>query len=197
MRVPIGPNRIGTVTSFYTIDSANARIPEVREILLVLRAQREELIRLRDRLIELQGSDDDGTALDAGDAADRGDAADDGDAADSGDPGEAGKRGTGPAADRDVATERPSVVPAVVPDEETRLIRLRMQGVVDQMQASVAKLDGWSIVLRDIDSGLIDFPALASGRQIWLCWRLGENDIVWWHDLDVGFSGRRSLGELA
>ena len=89
----------------------------------------------------------------------------------------------------------PSVVPAVAPDEEARLIRLRMQGVVDQMQASVAKLDGWSITLRDIDSGLIDFPALASGRQIWLCWRLGEDDVDWWHRVDEGFSGRRRLAE--
>jgi hypothetical protein len=179
MRAIIGPHRIRSVTSFYTIDSANARIPSVREMLLVLRAQREELIRLRDRLIELQGPDGEGAGLEGLDVAD------------------AGKRTSSPAADPEVATERPSVVPAVAPDEEARLIRLRMQGIVDQMQASVAKLDAWSITLRDIDNGLIDFPALASGRQIWLCWRLGENDIDWWHDLDVGFAGRRRLAELA
>jgi hypothetical protein len=175
----MGPNRIDPVSTFYTVDSANARIPAVREILLVLRAQREELIRLRNRLIELQGSDGDGPTVDGGEAS------------------EGGKRAKSPVGDRDVAVERPSVVPAVAPDEEARLIRLRIQGVVDQMQASVAKLDGWSITLRDIDSGLIDFPALASGRQIWLCWRLGENDVDWWHDLDVGFAGRRHLAELA
>ena len=157
------------MTSFYNIDSANARIPEVREILLRLREQRGELIRLRDRLIELQAA--------GGRSAD-------------------GDEPDGRSGEPDVAAERPILSPPVAPDEEARLIRLRMQGVVDQMQASVAKIDGWSISLRDIDSGLIDFPALATGRQIWLCWRLGEDDIDWWHDLNVGFAGRRPLGEL-
>ena len=75
-------------------------------------------------------------------------------------------------------------------------LRLRMQGVIDQMQADVGRLDGWDISLRDIRSGLIDFPALAGGRQVWLCWRLGETVIDWWHELDDGFGGRRPLLEL-
>jgi len=75
-------------------------------------------------------------------------------------------------------------------------LRLRMQGVIDQMQADVGRLDGWGISLRDIESGLIDFPALAGGRQVWLCWRLGEEGIDWWHELDDGFGGRRPLLEL-
>ena len=52
------------------------------------------------------------------------------------------------------------------------------------------------ITLREIETGLIDFPALASGRQIWLCWRLGEDDVEWWHELDDGFAGRRALADL-
>ncbi len=75
-------------------------------------------------------------------------------------------------------------------------LRLRMQGVIDQMQADVGRLDGWDISLRDIGSGLIDFPALAGGRQVWLCWRLGEHGIDWWHELEDGFGGRRPLLEL-
>ena len=71
-----------------------------------------------------------------------------------------------------------------------------MQGIVDQMQASVARIDAWGITLRDIESGLIDFPALASGRQIWLCWRLGEDEVDWWHRIDEGFAGRRRLADL-
>ena len=50
----------------------------------------------------------------------------------------------------------------------------------------------WGITLRDIDTGLIDFPALVTGRQVWLCWRLGEGDVDWWHELNVGFAGRRA-----
>jgi hypothetical protein len=79
---------------------------------------------------------------------------------------------------------------------ELRRVRLRMQGVIDQMQAGVARIDELGITLRDIESGLVDFPALASGRQIWLCWRLGEDSIDWWHDLTAGFESRRPLGEI-
>ena len=82
------------------------------------------------------------------------------------------------------------------PTDELKRLRLRMQGVVDQMQAGVARIDELGATLRDIETGLIDFPALASGRQIWLCWRLGEGPIEWWHELSSGFDGRLPLAEL-
>ncbi|MDQ2964828.1 MAG: DUF2203 domain-containing protein [Chloroflexota bacterium] len=95
------------------------------------------------------------------------------------------------------ATEGSGEPDEAVSDDELRLIRLRMQGVIDQMQAGVARIDALGIALRDIDSGLIDFPALASGRQVCLCWRLGEDDVAWWHELTAGFSGRLPLIDLA
>ena len=82
-------------------------------------------------------------------------------------------------------------------DAELRRLRLRMQGVIDQMQAGVARIDDLGITLREIETGLIDFPALVSGRQVCLCWRLGEDAIEWWHELSAGFSGRQPLAELA
>ena len=81
--------------------------------------------------------------------------------------------------------------------EEARRIRLRMQGLVDQMAAAVARIDALGITLRDIERGLIDFPALASGRQVWLCWQLGEDQVDHWHELDTGFGSRRPLIDLA
>ena len=81
--------------------------------------------------------------------------------------------------------------------EEGRRLRLRMQGVIDQMQAGVARIDELGATLREIETGLIDFPALVSGRQVWLCWRLGEGDIEWWHELAEGFGGRRALIDLS
>ena len=81
-------------------------------------------------------------------------------------------------------------------DEELRRLRLRMQGIIDQMQAAVSRIDALDIVLRDIETGLIDFPALVSGRQVWLCWRLGEDDVGSWHDLSSGFSARQPLEAL-
>jgi hypothetical protein len=80
--------------------------------------------------------------------------------------------------------------------DELRRIRLRMQGLIDQMAAGVARIDALGITLRDIERGLVDIPALVSGRQVWLCWQRGEPAVGWWHDLDDGFSGRRPLAEL-
>jgi hypothetical protein len=100
---------------------------------------------------------------------------------------------------------RDRVVAAAPPDDETptpaaaekiRLLRLGMQGLIDQMQAGVARLVEMDITLRDISTGLIDFPALVTGRPIWLCWRLGEADVAHWHPLDEGYDTRRPLSEL-
>ena len=49
------------------------------------------------------------------------------------------------------------------------------------------------IVLRDIDRGLIDFPAVMDGREIYLCWELGEDEVAYWHELETGFGGREPL----
>ena len=80
---------------------------------------------------------------------------------------------------------------------ELRLTRLRMQGLIDQMAAGVARIDAHGLTLRDIERGLVDLPALVSGRQVWLCWQLGESSIGWWHGLETGFDGRQPLAELA
>jgi hypothetical protein len=82
-------------------------------------------------------------------------------------------------------------------DGDVRRLNLRMKGIIDQMQAAVVQIDRWGITLRDIETGLIDFPALVNGRQVCLCWRLGEDDVAWWHELSDGFAGRRLLLELA
>jgi hypothetical protein len=49
------------------------------------------------------------------------------------------------------------------------------------------------IVLRDAESGLVDFPAEREGRVVQLCWRLGEERVAFWHDVDAGFGNRKPL----
>ncbi len=142
------------VTEFYDIDTANAKLPEIRETLLRLADQREEVIAVRNRIVELNA----------------------------------------PALAAASAGSPPAPGPEV--DRETQMLRLRMQGLVDQMQAAALKLDGWGIQLRDIATGLIDFPALVSGRPVWLCWRLGEESVGWWHETSEGFDSRRKLEDL-
>ena len=72
----------------------------------------------------------------------------------------------------------------------------QMTVIVRRMERTVRQIDAWGITLRDIGTGLVDFPALANGRPIWLCWKLGEGDIAWWHELDAGIAGRKPLIEL-
>jgi len=99
--------------------------------------------------------------------------------------------------DRVVAASPPEgETPTTGSAEQIRLLRLGMQGLIDQMQAGVARLVEMDVTLRDISTGLIDFPALVSGRPIWLCWRLGEADVEYWHPHDEGFDQRRPLSEL-
>jgi hypothetical protein len=50
-----------------------------------------------------------------------------------------------------------------------------------------------NIVLRDPETGLIDFPAERDGEPMFLCWRLGEGDVAFWHDTQSGFSSRKPL----
>ena len=49
------------------------------------------------------------------------------------------------------------------------------------------------IVVRDIDRGLIDFPTIIDGEEVYLCWELGEDEVAFWHELDAGYRGRRPL----
>jgi hypothetical protein len=97
---------------------------------------------------------------------------------------------------RDELRELKATFDATADGPEHERLRLRMQGVIDQMQAGVVRIDGWKIALRDIATGLVDFPALAAGRQVWLCWRLGEADVAWWHELEAGVAGRQRLIDL-
>jgi hypothetical protein len=82
-----------------------------------------------------------------------------------------------------------------------RLVRQNGHGVVPAdprpIQACLDELGAEGIVLRDIERGLIDFPARASdGRWYWLCWLQGEDEVAWWHWPDDGFAGRTPVSQL-
>jgi hypothetical protein len=62
-----------------------------------------------------------------------------------------------------------------------------------EVQRLLAALQEAGIVLRDIDRGLVDFPTLLDGREVYLCWELGEDGVDHWHDRDTGFGGREPL----
>jgi hypothetical protein len=62
------------------------------------------------------------------------------------------------------------------------------------LRAAAARLQEMEVVLRDLDRGLVDFPAIVDGDEAYLCWVEAEEDgIAHWHDLDAGYDGRRPL----
>ena len=61
------------------------------------------------------------------------------------------------------------------------------------LKAEVERISGHGIVLRDVESGLVDFPSTREDRLVFLCWRLGEDRVGFWHDVRSGFLGRRPL----
>ncbi|HEV2358915.1 MAG TPA: DUF2203 domain-containing protein [bacterium] len=72
-----------------------------------------------------------------------------------------------------------------------------LDGFVSRLSAIVRDVDAIGCILRDIDAGLVDFPARAGGgRAVFLCWRLDEPDIGFWHGPDEGFAGRKPLEDL-
>jgi hypothetical protein len=57
----------------------------------------------------------------------------------------------------------------------------------------VNAIHGRGAIVKDVDEGLVDFPALREGEEILLCWRLGEDEVAYWHGLEEGFAGRKQL----
>jgi len=64
-----------------------------------------------------------------------------------------------------------------------------------ELRDSIAELRDMDVVLRDLDRGLLDFPSLRDGREVYLCWQEGEDAIEYWHEPDAGFAGRRTLDD--
>lgn len=62
-----------------------------------------------------------------------------------------------------------------------------------EVRRLLAAIEDSGIVLRDIERGLVDFPAIVDGREVYLCWELGEDDVAFWHELDSGYRGREPL----
>jgi hypothetical protein len=99
-------------------------------------------------------------------------------------------------------------------DRHERLARLQSAGKLDaahaeEVQAEIdafergqermkeyeAELARLHIELKDYFTGLVDFRAIMDGREVYLCWKLGEPEVAHWHELDAGFAGRRKLGK--
>ena len=68
-----------------------------------------------------------------------------------------------------------------------------MAGLVNQIEEAVRQITGHGILLRDLRQGLVDFPSIRQGEEIYLCWMAEEEELAYWHPRDTGVAGRRPL----
>jgi hypothetical protein len=72
-------------------------------------------------------------------------------------------------------------------------LRSEHEHFVGLVRNALATIQATGCVVKDLDAGLLDFPARIDGQEVYLCWRLGEDRIRYWHRQDEGFSGRRPI----
>ena len=73
--------------------------------------------------------------------------------------------------------------------------RQRRDSAVARLPTVIEAIQEHGCVIKDLDMGLLDFPTLYDGRAVYLCWRLGEPRIEYWHDMEEGFRGRKPIDE--
>jgi hypothetical protein len=72
-------------------------------------------------------------------------------------------------------------------------LRSRREGAAEALKTAIESLAEMGVQVKDLDAGLVDFPTLYRGREVLLCWRLGEPGITFWHGLEEGFRGRKKI----
>lgn len=80
-----------------------------------------------------------------------------------------------------------------VEPRELQEVQERLDEEVAGIARCVARIHDAGALVKDLDRGLVDFPARREGEDVLLCWRLGEDEIGFWHGLEEGFSGRKPL----
>jgi hypothetical protein len=80
-----------------------------------------------------------------------------------------------------------------IPPAELAEATAEVDAVARRLARLVDELSSLGVQVKDLDTGLVDFPALRRGETVLLCWQLGEEEVGWWHRIEDGFAGRRPL----
>jgi len=83
------------------------------------------------------------------------------------------------------------------PDPIAELLQSEAQRLAKDIEGYVAELAELGVTCKGMDTGLVDFPAQMEGRAVYYCWKLGEDGIKYWHDVNAGFAGRQRIKPLA
>jgi hypothetical protein len=77
--------------------------------------------------------------------------------------------------------------------EQYVTIKQKLNSVVTKFYQAIEDLENTGVVIKGIEEGLLDFPSKRFDEEVWLCWKEGEKEIKFWHEKDVGFSGRKPI----
>ena len=77
--------------------------------------------------------------------------------------------------------------------QEPRVVEEQFAREGEAAARCVAELERLGVLVKDLDRGLVDFPALRGGEEVLLCWQVGEDEVAFWHGVDEGFAGRKPL----
>lgn len=71
----------------------------------------------------------------------------------------------------------------------------RRDSSAQQLNTAIENIQEYGCLVKDLDIGLLDFPTLLNGQEVYLCWKLGENGIHFWHAVEDGFRGRKPIDQ--
>jgi hypothetical protein len=83
----------------------------------------------------------------------------------------------------------------IPPHRELSEKRALREQAREKIAEAIQQIHETGCVVKDLDEGLVDFPSMREGREVYLCWKLGEERIGFWHGIDEGFAGRKPLDE--
>jgi hypothetical protein len=96
---------------------------------------------------------------------------------------------------RGIIADQPEVWPAIerAAGNGGNAALSRLTRDFDQLDDLLHRVQATGVLIKDIETGLLDFPALKDGREVYLCWKHGEDTIQYWHETDAGFAGRQRI----
>lgn len=94
--------------------------------------------------------------------------------------------------------ELSALIEGTAGSDESRLTRLlrgkeELKFIAEEFNVSLHEVSRLGCLLKDVDAGLVDFPAVRDGREVFLCWKRGEPRVAHWHGIEEGFAGRKPL----
>ena len=80
-----------------------------------------------------------------------------------------------------------------IPPAELGALEAAVEEAAKTLAGTIGEIQAMGVLVKDLDTGLVDFPGQRAGQDILLCWQLGEDEVAFWHGLEDGYAGRQPL----